>query len=68
VGRDPDPPRELTSAVLNKVVYLFEPARMTQARALAWLTKSELAKRIGVSASAIRNLSSQVRQSSSGLL
>jgi len=39
--------------ILNKVVDLFEPARLAQGRVLAWLTKSELAEQIGVSAAAI---------------
>jgi Zn-dependent peptidase ImmA (M78 family)/DNA-binding XRE family transcriptional regulator len=38
---------------LRDVVRLFEPARLTQARVLAWLTKSELAEEVGVSAAAI---------------
>lgn len=50
---NPNLPRELTRAILNKVVDLFEPARLAQARVLAWLTKSELAEQIGVSAAAI---------------
>lgn len=38
---------------LNAVAKSFEPARLTQARVLAWLTKSELAESIGVSAAAV---------------
>lgn len=38
---------------LGRIARAFEPARLTQARVLAWKTKSELAERIGVSAAAI---------------
>lgn len=42
-----DPPSLITIAAA------FEPARLTQARVLAWLTKGELADEIGVSAAAV---------------
>ncbi|MEU3476224.1 DNA-binding protein [Rhodococcus sp. 15-725-2-2b] len=54
---DDRPQLELfTSAVddgLSSVAVAFEPARLTQARVLAELTKSELAEQVGVSAAAI---------------
>jgi Zn-dependent peptidase ImmA (M78 family)/transcriptional regulator with XRE-family HTH domain len=45
--------QEINPAGLNEVLSLFEPARLTQARVLAWLTKAELADQIGVSPAAI---------------
>lgn len=45
--QDADPPR------LGKIADAFEPARLTQARVLAWLTKGELSARIGVSPAAV---------------
>lgn len=42
-----DPPR------LSAIAGSFEPARLTQARVLAWLSKSELAEKIGVSPAAV---------------
>ena len=41
------------SARCAKIAKAFEPSRLTQARVLAWLTKSELAEKVGVSAAAI---------------
>lgn len=38
---------------LSKISKMFEPARLVQARVLAWQTKSELAELIGVSAAAV---------------
>ena len=38
---------------LNKISKMFEPARLAQARVLAWQTKGELADAIGVSAAAV---------------
>jgi Zn-dependent peptidase ImmA (M78 family)/transcriptional regulator with XRE-family HTH domain len=38
---------------LERITHAFEPARLTQARVLAWLTRSELADKIGVSAAAV---------------
>ena len=44
---NPEPPE------IRKILDLFEPARLTQARVLAWKTKAELADEVGVSAAAI---------------
>lgn len=44
---NPDRPR------LHSILGIFEPARLTQARILAELTKAELAEKIGVSAAAV---------------
>lgn len=38
---------------LSKISKMFEPARLKQARVLAWQTKGELAEAIGVSAAAV---------------
>lgn len=38
---------------LSVIASAFEPARLTQARVLAWLTKGELAEEIGVSPAAV---------------
>ena len=45
---------------LSDVVRLFEPARLTQARILSWMTKGELAEEVGVSAAAIGQYESGV--------
>lgn len=52
--------QEFTAPRLTEVVRLFEPARLTQARVLAWLTKGELAEKIGVSPAAIGQYESGV--------
>ncbi|MEG9246846.1 XRE family transcriptional regulator [Arthrobacter sp. Soc17.1.1.1] len=38
---------------LSAIAGAFEPARLTQARLLAWLTKGELAEQVGVSSAAV---------------
>lgn len=53
---------------LSEVVRLFEPARLTQARVLAWMTKSELAEEIGVSPAAIGQYESGTAKPRSNLL
>lgn len=45
--------REGEQPTLASVATAFEPARLTQARVLAWLTKAELADKIQVSAAAV---------------
>jgi Zn-dependent peptidase ImmA (M78 family)/transcriptional regulator with XRE-family HTH domain len=47
-------------SLLHTVAEAFEPARLTQARVLAWLSKGELAERVGVSAAAIGQYESGV--------
>lgn len=41
------------SPSLSVIAGAFEPARLTQARLLAWLSKGELAEQVGVSAAAV---------------
>lgn len=53
---------------LSDVVRLFEPARLTQARVLAWLTKGELADEIGVSPAAIGQYESGITKPRPDLL
>lgn len=45
--------QDVDSPTLRSIAAAFEPARLSQARVLAWLTKGELADRIGVSPAAI---------------
>lgn len=45
--------RDADRLTLDAIAGAFEPARLTQARVLAWLTKGELAEQIGVSAAAV---------------
>lgn len=52
--------QEYSGPRLSEVMRLFESARLTQARVLAWLTKGELAEKIGVSAAAIGQYESGV--------
>lgn len=60
--------QEFRPPLLSDVVRLFEPARLTQARVLAWLTKSELAEQIGVSAAAIGQYESGIAKPRPDLL
>jgi len=45
--------QDVETLPLSVVAGAFEPARLTQARLLAWLTKGELAVKIGVSPAAV---------------
>jgi Zn-dependent peptidase ImmA (M78 family)/transcriptional regulator with XRE-family HTH domain len=60
--------QEPSPSILHDVVRLFEPARLAQARFLAWLTKSELAEQIGVSAAAIGQYESGINKPRPDLL
>lgn len=60
--------QDLDQPGLSDVVRLFEPARLTQARILAWLTKSELADKIGVSPAAIGQYESGIARPRPDLL
>ncbi|MFE6926073.1 helix-turn-helix domain-containing protein [Nocardia sp. NPDC057663] len=53
---------------LSAVVDSFEPARLTQARVLAEMTKAELAEQVGVSAAAIGQYESGVNRPRTDLL
>jgi Zn-dependent peptidase ImmA (M78 family)/transcriptional regulator with XRE-family HTH domain len=60
--------REVNSLGLGDIVRLFEPARLTQARVLAWLTKAELAEQIAVSPAAIGQYESGITKPRPDLL
>lgn len=45
--------QETDGAPLSTIARIFDPARLTQARLLAWLTKAELAEQVGISAAAV---------------
>lgn len=59
---------ELSRPRLREIVRLFEPARLTQARVLAWMTKSELADEVGVSPAAVGQYESGVAKPRPDLL
>jgi Zn-dependent peptidase ImmA (M78 family)/DNA-binding XRE family transcriptional regulator len=60
--------QEFSPPGLSKVAPLFEPARLTQARVLAWLTKAELAEQIGVSPAAVGQYESGISKPRPDLL
>lgn len=60
--------QDVSSPGVVDVVRLFEPARLTQARVLAWLTKGELAEDIGVSPAAIGQYESGITKPRPDLL
>jgi len=60
--------QDFSQPSLSDVVRLFEPARLTQARVLAWLTKSELADEVGVSPAAVGQYESGIARPRRDLL
>lgn len=59
---------DISAPGYGDIIRLFDPARLTQARVLAWLTKAELAEKIGVSAAAIGQYEAGVAKPRSELL